>query len=179
MELGQGLLRSARARFGAQRDLAERAFNQLSPEKLRVSLSAETNSIAVIMKHMAGNMLSRWTDFLTTDGEKDWRDRDAEFIDDFETHDALLAFWQRGWCCLFAALDALSPGDLGRSITIRGELHTVVDAIHRQLDHYGYHVGQIVLIARVLAGDDWKVLTVPRGGSKAYNVRVWKRSASG
>jgi len=175
MNLGHELLRSARAKFAAQKDLAERAFRQLPAERLHIALSPETNSIAVIMKHLAGNMRSRWTEFLTSDGEKAWRDRDTEFVDDFAAHDALIACWEGGWSCLFAALDGLTPGDLARTVLIRGQPHTVIEAIHRQLDHYGYHVGQIVLIARVLAGDDWQVLTVPRGGSKAYNARVWQK----
>jgi hypothetical protein len=174
MSFAEEFLRSATAKFAAQKDLAERAFRQLPPDKLHVALSAETNSIAVIMKHMAGNMRSRWTDLLTSDGEKEWRDRDSEFIDDFRSHEALLGCWRAGWDCLFAALAKLSADDLLRSVTIRGKPHTVVDAIHRQLDHYGYHVGQIVLIARVLAGDNWTVLTVPRGGTQEYNARVWE-----
>ncbi|MCI0366146.1 MAG: DUF1572 domain-containing protein, partial [Phycisphaerales bacterium] len=126
-------------------------------------------------KHMAGNMLSRWTDFLTTDGEKPWRNRDSEFIDDSKSRREIDEYWQRGWQCLFVTLDSLKPQDLTRTILIRGEPHTVIKAIDRQLSHYGYHVGQIVLIARVLAKDNWTTLTIPRGGSHQYNQRIWKR----
>ena len=176
MDLGSAFMRSVRAKFAAQKELAERAFGQLPADRLAVALSAETNSIAVIMKHLAGNMRSRWTDLLASDGEKAWRDRDREFVDDFASHADLLAYWEGGWSCLFAALDALAPDDLLKPVMIRGKPHSVVEAIHRQLDHYGYHVGQIVLIARVLAGDNWQVLTVPRGGTKEYNARVWQRT---
>lgn len=169
-----GVTASARSRFAAQKAMAERAFGQLDDQQLRTALSPETNSVAVILKHLAGNMISRWTDFLTSDGEKPGRDRDREFVDDSAGRAELLAYWEKGWACLFAAIDSLSPDDLSRTVTIRGEPHTVTDAILRQLDHYGYHVGQIVLISRILAGEKWQVLTIPRGGSEEYNRRTWK-----
>ena len=172
--VGEVFLESAIAKYKAQKDLAERAIVQLGDEKLHQPLDENTNSVAIIMKHMAGNMLSRWTDFLTTDGEKQWRNRDSEFVDDFHSRDDLMAFWQRGWDCLFSTLNALTVGDLTRTVRIRGELHNVIEAIHRELDHYGYHVGQIVLVARVLAKDNWTTLTIPRGGSEEYNQRVWQ-----
>jgi uncharacterized damage-inducible protein DinB len=171
MDTINDILQSALATFRSQKLLAERAIAQVGDEQLRRPLDENTNSIAVIMKHMAGNMLSRWTDFLTSDGDKPWRNRDGEFIDDFTSRADIEACWQRGWACLFAALDALSPADLSRTVTIRQEPHTVVLAIDRQLSHYGYHVGQIVLIARFLAKDNWTVLTIPRGGSEEYNRR--------
>ncbi|MCI0629667.1 MAG: DUF1572 domain-containing protein [Phycisphaerales bacterium] len=163
------------ATFRSQKDLADRAIAQLSDDQLRTALDENTNSIAIITKHMAGNMLSRWTDFLTTDGEKPWRNRDSEFIDDSKSRREIDEYWQRGWQCLFVTLDSLKPQDLTRTILIRGEPHTVIKAIDRQLSHYGYHVGQIVLIARVLAKDNWTTLTIPRGGSHQYNQRIWKR----
>jgi len=172
--VGEVFLEAAIAKHTAQRDLAERAIAQLSDEKLHQPLDENTNSVAIIMKHMAGNMLSRWTDFLTTDGEKDWRNRDSEFVDDFHSRDELMAFWQRGWDCLFSTLNALTAADLTRTVRIRGQPHNVIEAIHRGLDHYGYHVGQIVLVARVLAKDDWTTLTIPRGESQEYNRRVWQ-----
>jgi hypothetical protein len=171
---GAAFLASAIARFKAQKSLAERAVGQLSDEQLHLPLDENTNSVAVIMKHLAGNMLSRWTDFLTTDGEKDWRNRDGEFVDEFRSREELMAYWQRGWSCLFSAVDALTAGDLSRTVHIRGQAHTVIEALHRQLDHYGYHVGQIVLIAQVLAKDRWSTLSIPPGGSEEYNRRVWK-----
>lgn len=166
-------LASAIRRLNEYRGYADRAIAQVSDEHLRQPLPGDHNSIAIIMKHMAGNMLSRWTDFLTSDGEKPWRRRDTEFIDEFTTRADVEDFWQRGWSCCIDTLESLSPHDLMRTVTIRGESHTVVDAIHRQLVHYGYHIGQIVLIARILVGEDnWKVLTVPRGGSEAFNRQM-------
>ena len=172
--VGKVFLESAIAKYQAQKDLAQRAIAQLGDEQLHQPLDENTNSVAIILKHLAGNMLSRWTDFLTTDGEKEWRNRDSEFVDDFPSRDDLMAFWQRGWDCLFATLSTLTVGDLTRSVPIRGKPHNVIEAIHRELDHYGYHVGQIVLTARVLAKDNWTTLTIPRGKSQEYNRRVWQ-----
>ncbi len=165
-------LQSALATFRSQKVLAERAIGQLGDEQLRQPLDENTNSIAVIMKHMAGNMLSRFTDFLTTDGDKPWRNRDREFVDDFASRADIEAYWRRGWECLLGTLESLAPSDLSRTVKIRQEPHSVALAIDRQLSHYGYHVGQIVLIARVLAKDQWTVLTIPRGGSEAFNRRM-------
>jgi hypothetical protein len=159
--------------FRASKRLADRAVAQLPDEKLRVPLDPATNSIAVIMKHVAGNLLSRWTDFLATDGEKPWRDRDDEFVDTFASREELLACWESGWGRLFETLGGLKAEDLDRTVAIRGEPHSVPLAIQRSLAHCGYHVGQIVLIARILAGDRWETLTIPRGGSAGFNQRVW------
>ena len=142
-------------------------------EKLRLPLDANTNSIAVIMKHVAGNLLSRWTDFLTTDGEKPWRDRDGEFVDTFTSRQELVAYWESGWKCLFDTLEGLTESDLAKTVTIRGEAHSVPLALQRSLAHCGYHVGQIILIARILAGEKWDTITIPRGGSSGYNQKVW------
>ncbi len=168
-------LQSAIATFHTQKRMAEAAIRQLDNERLHRPLDVNTNSVAVIMKHMAGNMVSRWTDFLTSDGEKPTRVRDGEFIDDIASRDELMARWEQGWKCLFDALAALGPGDSMHRIAIRGHPHTVIEAIHRQIDHYGYHVGQIVQLARFLAKDNWETLTVPRGESEAYNLRTWKK----
>jgi hypothetical protein len=146
---------------------------QLSDDKLHIALDANTNCIAVIMKHVAGNLLSRWTDFLATDGEKGWRNRDDEFVDTFTEREEPLAYWESGWRRLFDALTNLTPVDLGKSVTIRGEPHTVPLAIQRSLAHCGYHAGQIVLIARILAGDQWTTITIPRGASASFNQQVW------
>lgn len=159
----------------AQKALAEGAIRQTSHEDLRRPLDVNTNSIAVIMKHMAGNMLSRWTDFLTTDGEKPNRDRDNEFVDDFPDRAAILAHWERGWARLFETLSELSDADLFKTVTIRSEPHHAIDAIQRAVAHFGYHVGQIVQIARVHAGDRWEVLTIPRGASEQYNAEMARR----
>lgn len=160
------------AALQSQKDLADRAIAQVSDADLRRPLDANTNSIAVIMKHLAGNMLSRWTDFLTTDGEKPDRHRDGEFIDDFADRAQIIAFWERGWKCLFDAMSALSDADLFKTITIRTEPHHVIDAIQRQVSHGGYHVGQIVQIARHFAGDQWDVLTIARGKSAEFNIKM-------
>ena len=162
--------------FRTQKKLAEKAMAQVSDANLRRALDENTNSIAVIVKHMAGNMVSRWTDFLTSDGEKPWRNRDGEFVDDFASREDVMATWERGWKVLFETMESLKPEDLAKDVKIRGEAHSVMRAIIRQIDHYGYHIGQIVLIARVLAvGGNWEVLSIPRGGSEEYNKRVWKK----
>ena len=152
---------------------ADKAVAQLPDDKLHVALHPHTNSIAVIMKHMAGNLLSRWTDFLATDGEKPWRNRDHEFVDTLPNRAELLDYLEHGWSCLFDTLNSLRAADIFKMVTIRGEPHSVPLAIHRSLAHAGYHVGQIVLIARILAGENWETITIPRGQSAAYNQRVW------
>ncbi len=168
--LAAAVVAAADSAFRSQKSLVERAVAQLPDDKLHISLHVETNCIAVIIKHVAGNLRSRWTDFLTTDGEKPWRDRDSEFLDTFASRDELLRFWEAGWACLFDSLAALTADDLARTVTIRGEPHSVPLAISRSLAHCGYHAGQIVQVARVLAGDDWSVLTIPRGGSAPFNA---------
>jgi hypothetical protein len=173
--LGAIVVESALTAFRSHKTWADKAAAQLPDDKLRVALDANTNSIAVIMKHVAGNLLSRWTDFLTSDGEKPWRNRDDEFVDAFSSRDELLRYWEQGWQCLFDSLTALSPADLLKTVTIRGEPHSVPLAIHRALAHCGYHVGQIMLVARVLAGDNWQTITIPRGASANFNQAVWGR----
>jgi hypothetical protein len=162
--------------FQANKRLADRAVAQVADEKLHVALDANTNSIAVIMKHVAGNLTSRWTDFLTTDGEKPWRNRDDEFVDTFTSREELLQCWERGWACLLATLGDLRPEDLGATVSIRGEPHSVPLALARSLGHTCYHVGQIVQVARVHAGDRWNTLTIPRGESAQFNQRNWGQS---
>jgi hypothetical protein len=159
--------------FEANKRLADRAVAQVPDDKLRVPLDANTNSIAVIMKHVAGNLTSRWTEFLTTDGEKPWRERDEEFVDRFRDRAEIVACWEQGWSCLFTTLRGLTPDDLARTVTIRGEPHTVPLAVARSLGHTCYHVGQIVQVARVHCGDNWSTLTIPRGGSATYNQTNW------
>jgi hypothetical protein len=171
--LTKALIIGALSAFRSNKGWADKAVAQLPDDKLHVALDPNTNSIAVIMKHVAGNLLSRWTDFLTTDGEKPWRNRDDEFVDSFTSRDELVAYWESGWGRLFDTLAGLAAGDLGGTVTIRGEPHTVPLAIHRSLAHCGYHVGQIVLIARILAGDHWTTITIPRGASAGFNQQVW------
>jgi hypothetical protein len=168
----------ALALFAYYKKLAERAMAQLTDEQLFANLDDEANSIAIIVKHMAGNMLSRWTDFLTTDGEKPNRNRDIEFEAPPATRTELLALWNSGWSCVFAALEPLSDADLSRIVTIRGEPHSVLQAINRQLAHYPHHIGQIVLLAKHFAADRWQTLSVPRHGSAEFNRKVESGEAS-
>jgi uncharacterized damage-inducible protein DinB len=164
--------------FRYYKKLAENAMAQLSDDQLFATLDDEMNSIALVVKHMAGNMISRWTDFLTSDGEKPNRDRDSEFVDPPPTREALFRYWEEGWDRLFGALGPLSDADLNRTITIRGEAHSVTQAINRQVAHYSYHVGQIVFLAKHLGHDKWKSLTVPRNKSADFNRRVAAGEAS-
>lgn len=172
-DLGQRLLDGAITTFRANKAWADQAVAQVADAALHTALDANTNCIAVIMKHVAGNLRSRWTDFLTTDGEKPWRNRDDEFVDTFATRADLLAYWESGWQTLFATLATLTAEDLARTVTIRGEPHSVPLAIQRSLAHCAYHAGQIILIARILAGDQWTTITIPRGGSGRFNQSVW------
>jgi uncharacterized damage-inducible protein DinB len=164
--------------FRYYKNLAERAMEQVSDDQLFATLDEEANSIAVIVKHMAGNMRSRWTDFLTSDGEKPGRDRDAEFSNPPATREALLQLWENGWQCVLGTLESLSEADLGRTIAIRGEKHSVMQAINRQVAHYSYHCGQIVFLAKHLCAGHWRVLSVPLGKSAEFNRRVQAGEAS-
>jgi len=155
-------LEDALAVFRQYKDLAERAMAQVTDEHLVATIDDEVNSIALTVKHMAGNMRSRWTDFLTTDGEKPDRNRDSEFVDAPATREELLAMWEEGWRCVFRAVEPLTEEDLRRTITIRGEAHSVMQAIQRQITHYAYHCGQIVLLAKHFGHDHWTSLTMPR-----------------
>jgi hypothetical protein len=152
--------------------LAERAMQQVSDEHLFATLDAESNSIAIIVKHITGNMRSRWTDFLTSDGEKPTRNRDSEFVDPPPTRAALLEEWEDGWSRVFGVLESLTEADLTRTITIRGEAHSVMQAINRQVAHYPHHVGQIVLLAKHFACENWQSLSVPRNRSAEFNRKV-------
>src|SRR6185503_19375853 len=154
----------------AYKKLAEKAIAQMQDEEFFVTLDEESNSVAVVMKHMAGNMISRWTDFLTSDGEKPDRNRDMEFVIEPETiKDDVIAYWERGWKCVFDALEPLRPEDFEKTVMIRGEKHTVVQAINRQLMHYSYHIGQIVFLAKHFRSAEWKSLSIPRNKSLAFN----------
>ena len=164
--------------FRMYKSLGEKAMAQLTGDQLYAVLDPEMNSVAVIVKHIAGNMLSRWSDFLTSDGEKPFRDRDAEFEDPPPNREALLDLWNRGWVCLFSALEPLTDADLTRTITIRTEPHSVMQAINRQVTHYAYHVGQIVFLAKHLQSEHWKSLSVPRGQSQKFNQKVSQGEAS-
>ncbi len=158
--------------FRYYKGLAERAMAQVADEDLFRSIDEENNSIAIVVKHIVGNMRSRWTDFLTTDGEKPDRNRDSEFVDPPATRAALMESWEQGWALVFAAVEPLSEADLGRTITIRGEGHSVMQAINRQVAHYANHVGQIVMLAKHFAGAKWQSLTIPKNRSGEVNARM-------
>jgi Protein of unknown function (DUF1572) len=168
-------LTSATAQFQYYKLLGEKTFAQLTNEQLFWQYNEESNSIAIIVKHLAGNMLSRWIDFLTTDGEKDWRNRESEFENDIITRDELIALWNKGWQCLFNALVSIRENDLEKEIFIRNQGHTVTEAINRQLAHYPYHVGQIVFIGKMLCNNKWNSLSIPRGNSKIYNEKKFAK----
>jgi hypothetical protein len=171
-------LEDSRTLFQYYKNLAEKAMSQVTDDQLIAGLDAEMNSIAVIVKHMAGNMRSRWVDFLTADGEKPDRDRDAEFTGPPRTRAALLALWEDGWQCVFGALEPLTEQDLSRTVTIRGEADSVMQAINRQTAHYAYHCGQIVFLAKHLNNSEWQSLTIPRARSAEFNRRVEAGEAS-
>ncbi|WET03572.1 DUF1572 family protein [Flavobacterium sp. YJ01] len=168
-------LESAKKQFLYYKMLGEKAINQLEPEQLFISFNEDTNSIATIIKHISGNMLSRWTDFLTTDGEKEWRNRDSEFENDLKSKEEVLELWNKGWNCLENALENLSPAQLSEIIYIRNEGHTVIEAINRQLAHYPYHVGQIVFYAKQLKNSEWNSLSIPKNKSGNYNAEKFAK----
>lgn len=163
-------LTTAIRQFDYYKTIGEKAIAQLPDEALHFQPTPESNSIAMIVKHLWGNMLSRWTDFLTTDGEKSWRQRDEEFEPDQATRTQIMARWDEGWACLFAALNGLSEDDLGTVVYIRNEGHTVMEAISRQLAHYPYHIGQIVYLGKMALDADWTSLSIPKRASDAYNA---------
>jgi len=166
--------------FRVYKSLGERALAQVADDQLQWAPDSESNSIAIIVKHMAGNMRSRWSDFLTSDGEKPDRNRDSEFEEPPATREALMQSWESGWRCLFAALEPLTDADLERTVYIRTEPHSVMQAINRQVAHYAYHVGQIVFLAKQLQSPSglWVALTIPRGKSRGFNSRVASGQAS-
>ena len=199
MKVSEDFLRSANRQFLYYKTLGEKAIDQIEPEQLFVSLNEDTNSIATIVKHLHGNMLSRWTDFLTTDGEKEWRNRDGEFdvlvnrhpvrqLSDQGSDEMLkqvqhdkaevMKQWNQGWDCLFNTLNSLKPEDLEKIIYIRNEGHTVLEAINRQLAHYPYHVGQMVFYAKLLKKTEWNSLSIPKNKSKDYNSDKFSKEKS-
>ena len=165
----ENYLVSAIKQFEYYKSLGDKTFNQLTFEELQWQSSEACNSITIITKHIVGNMLSRWTNFLTEDGEKTWRYRDAEFEDTYTSKVDLIAAWETRWYCLFKALKSLEDSDLERIIYIRNEGHTITEAINRQLAHYPYHIGQIVFLGKLLKGNAWLSLSIPKGNSATYN----------
>jgi hypothetical protein len=170
-------MEDARKILHQYKSMAEKAMEQVTDDELNQTLDSESNSIALIVKHMAGNMRSRWTDFLTSDGEKPDRNRDTEFEAPPSTRAALTETWEAGWKCVFAALEPLSDSDLGRTVHIRAEPHSVMQAINRQIAHYGCHVGQIVFLAKHFRSSEWKSLSIPRGKSAEFTLKTASKSS--
>jgi len=168
-------LENVRTLFRYYKQLGDGAMAQVADEDLKKCVTSESNSIAIIVKHMSGNMLSRWTDFLNSDGEKEWRNREGEFEDTINNRAELLAVWEKGWTCLFAAIDPLQSDDFQKLAYIRNEGHSIVEAINRQLGHYSYHVGQIVFLARFFVGKEWESLSIAKGASKQFNAEKFKQ----
>lgn len=169
MSLAKDYLETSIRRLKYYKDLGDKTFEQLNEWDFHYQPNDESNSIAIIIQHMAGNMLSRWTNFLEEDGEKEWRNRDTEFESGKQSKPELLAVWEKGWDCFFSTLGSLKKKDLKKKVSIRKEELTVVDAINRQLAHYPYHVGQIIYIAKIIRNKNWKNLSIPKGESQVYN----------
>lgn len=178
MEINDIYLVSVKKQMLYYKTIAEKAIEQLDEEQLFVSVNDDTNSIATIIKHMAGNMLSRWTDFLTSDGEKEWRNRDGEFENTLTSKREVLAYWNKGWDCFLTTLNALKPQQLTETIYIRNEGHSVLEAINRQLAHYPYHVGQIIFYAKMLKKEEWTSLSIPKNKSNIYNAEKFAQEKS-
>lgn len=178
MDLGNEYLKIVRERFESVKDLGDKAINQLSEKDIHWKLNKASNSIAIIAKHLSGNMVSRWSDFLTTDGEKSFRNRDQEFEDDVSSKQEMITIWEKGWKTLLDTLNGLENQDLLKNITIRGERHTVLEAIERQMAHYSYHVGQIVYIGKQLKDESWETLSIPKGKSEEYLQEKLKKHRS-
>lgn len=172
-------LRSAKKQFEYYKVLGEKTFDQLKEAEFFWQYTPESNSIAIIVNHLCGNMKSRWTNFLTTDGEKEWRNRDLEFDHVIKTKEELLARWNEGWNCLFTALDSVNRDNFDTKVYIRNQAHTIVEAIQRQMAHYAYHIGQIVYIGRMIRGSNWECLSVPKGKSDAFNRKKISRGKHG
>jgi hypothetical protein len=169
MNIEEAFLQSAIKKFKAQKLIGDKTFAQLDEKDFFFKPSAESNSIAVIVQHVSGNMLSRWTNFLTEDGEKPWRERDVEFENTLSTKEDVLNAWNKGWACVLGALENLKPEDVMKTITIRSEPHLVIDAVIRQIDHYGGHTAQIVYIGKLIKNETWQSLSIPKNKSKAFN----------
>ncbi|WP_416828274.1 DUF1572 domain-containing protein [Ectobacillus polymachus] len=175
MNLGIEYLKVVKERFNDVKRLGDNTISQLSEEDIHWGFNEASNSIAVIVKHVSGNMISRWTDFLTTDGEKPNRNRDQEFEDNISSKQELISIWEKGWNTLFKTLNELGEQDLLKNIYIRGESHTVVEAIERQMAHYAYHIGQIVYIGKQLKDANWESLSIPKGKSEEHLQQMLKK----
>jgi len=173
--MNSSYLESIIKQFEYYKSLGEKTFEQINDEDIHWQFNDESNSISIIVKHIVGNMLSRWTNFLMEDGEKEWRYRDSEFEDTYQNKEELLIAWKKGWQCLFDAIKPLTSNDLEQIIHIRNQGHTVTEAINRQLAHYSYHVGQIVFLGKMLNENQWKSLSIPKGKSSSYNAKKFAK----
>ncbi len=171
MNFEDNYLKSALYEFNRYKTLGDKTFAQLSEQEVQWSYVENENSISQIVKHIVGNMLSRWTNFLTEDGEKSWRNRDKEFVNPYTSKEEMIVAWEKGWKCLFDAMNTINETNFSSKVYIRGEAHTIVDAVNRQLAHYASHVGQIVLLGKMQKGSEWKSLSIPKGESKAFNAK--------
>ncbi len=176
--IAQTYLQVVQKRFQNVKELGDKALAQLEEEQLHWAYNEESNNIAVIVKHVSGNMISRWTNFLTTDGEKATRNRDDEFMDSLHTKESIIAVWEKGWQVFLDTLASLSESDLERHVTIRGEQLAVIDAIERQMAHYAQHVGQIIYIAKQVKGSEWQTLSIAKGESQAFTEAMLERNQS-
>ena len=174
----QGYLAAIKKQFHYYKQLADKCFSRLSNDDIHWQFNNQSNSIAITVKHIAGNMKSRWTNFLTEDGEKSWRNRDNEFKDPYVSKAAMIEDWESGWDCLFGALESIADEDLSKLVYIRNIGHTVSEAINRQLAHYPYHIGQIVYITRMIKGEEWESLSIPKGDSEVYNKELFSKQKS-
>lgn len=168
-------LESVKKQFEYYKLLGDKTIAKLPEEKLFWKINDESNSVATIVKHLNGNMMSRWTNFLTTDGEKEWRQRDGEFENDIKSKEIVLEIWEEGWECLFNTLSTLKERDLNKIVYIRNMGQTVIDAINRQLAHYPYHLGQMVYIGKMVCGNDWNSLSIPKGKSRVFNSEKFSK----
>ena len=175
MDIGKEYLRIVIERFHSIKTLGDKTLNQLPEEEIHWRFNSESNSVATIVKHLSGNMISRWSDFLHSDGEKDYRNRDGEFIDDIPSKEDLISVWENGWAVLFKTLKGLNEHDLLKTVYIRGEAHLVLDALERQMAHYASHVGQMVYIGKLVKGENWKSLSIPKGKSEEYLKEMIKK----
>lgn len=175
MDMGSEYLKIVQTRFENVKSLGDKTISQLSEEDIHWKLNDASNSIAIIAKHLSGNMISRWSDLLTSDGEKPFRNRDQEFEDDISSKQKMIVIWEKGWGTLFNTLNGLENHDLLKKITIRSEEHTVLEAIERQMAHYAYHVGQIVYIGKQLKDNSWETLSIPKGKSEEYLQQKLKK----
>ncbi|WP_117885012.1 DUF1572 family protein [Aureibaculum luteum] len=173
--MNKNYIDSIQKQFSYYKSLGDKTFDQVSDTEIHWSLNEDSNSIAIIVKHIVGNMLSRWTNFHTEDGEKDWRHRDTEFEDNYTSKIEMTTAWEKGWACLFLIIGNLKAEDLQRIIYIRNEGHTTLEAINRQLSHYSYHIGQLVYVGKLIKGKQWKSLSIPKNKSSTYNISKFEK----